>query len=99
MLIRPRFFHGIALQVVALGGMFGLFFSSTPVLNLQDAMQSNDAYFKCFYHHMRDHGIVWPPSAYEALFVTVAHDAATLEQTVAAADGAFAACAQLELTT
>jgi glutamate-1-semialdehyde 2,1-aminomutase len=41
---------------------------------------------------MLSHGVYWPPSQYEAGFVSSAHDAHALERTRKAALASFAAC-------
>jgi glutamate-1-semialdehyde 2,1-aminomutase len=47
--------------------------------------------FNRFFHEMLDAGIYLTPSAYEAGFVSSAHGDAETDETVAAADRAFAA--------
>ena len=86
--------QGIDLQGVSLGGMLGVFFSSTPVQDLTAAQQTDPLAFKWFYQGMRQAGIVWPPSPYEAFFIGTQHDEDTLKFTLAAADQVFQSCAQ-----
>jgi glutamate-1-semialdehyde 2,1-aminomutase len=49
--------------------------------------------FNAFFHKMLDAGVYFAPSAYEAGFVSIAHDDAIVDATIDAARGAFAALA------
>ncbi len=82
----------VPLQCVSLGGMLGLFFSEQPVECLTDAQASNLDQFKLFYRTMREQGVLWPPSPYEAFFIGTQHDDETLRKTLEAARYAFKAC-------
>lgn len=81
---------GIAFNADAVGGMFGMYFSETLPSRLSDVSGSDIERFKRFFHAMLDRGVYLAPSAYEAGFVSAAHDEATIEATVAAAREAFA---------
>jgi glutamate-1-semialdehyde 2,1-aminomutase len=82
--------HGVPLVGGSLGGMFGVFLSGQPVWDFQGAKRSDVARFRVFFHKMLDQGVYLAPSAFEAGFVSSAHSAADLDETVAAADRAFA---------
>ncbi|MFP5506047.1 MAG: aspartate aminotransferase family protein, partial [Gammaproteobacteria bacterium] len=83
---------GIPLACNRVGGMFGLFFTgAAEVNNFYDVGQCNLDRFRLFFHEMLNHGVYLAPSAYEAGFVSAAHDAAALEATFAAAEKSFAA--------
>ena len=77
----------------AVGGMFGFYFSSEKPFALPDVSGSDIERFKRFFHAMLDRGVYLAPSAYEAGFVSAAHDDATISATLAAAGEAFAAIA------
>ncbi|MCC6201567.1 MAG: glutamate-1-semialdehyde 2,1-aminomutase [Gammaproteobacteria bacterium] len=84
--------HGIPFATNAVPGMFGLFFTAAErVSSYQQVMACDVARFKRFFHAMLDAGVYLAPSAFEAGFVSAAHDAAVLERTFAAAERAFAA--------
>ena len=85
--------YHIPLQVSALGGMFGTAFSALPVTDLLTALQINTEQFKQFYQQMHQGGVLWPPSAFEALFITLAHDDQTLSDTLNIAEATFKAIA------
>ncbi len=83
--------HEIPLQINWLTGMFTLFFTTDPKVHcFQDVMNSSSEIFKKFYHGMLAQGIYFGPSAYESAFVSIVHDKACIDQTLAAADKVFA---------
>jgi glutamate-1-semialdehyde 2,1-aminomutase len=71
-------------------GMFGLFFTDQRVENYAQAMQSDSARFNRFFHGMLERGVYFAPSAFEAGFVSAAHDDAVIDATIAAAREVFA---------
>jgi glutamate-1-semialdehyde 2,1-aminomutase len=71
-------------------GMFSLFFTPDPVTEFDHVSRSNVARFNRFFHAMLDEGIYLAPSAFEAAFLSAAHDSEVIEATLAAADRAFA---------
>ena len=75
---------GIPLQVQSMAGMFGFFFSETPVRNYQDALNSDVELFTRFFRRMLKQGIYLAPSAFESLFVSTAHTEEDLERTAKA---------------
>ena len=80
---------GIAFTTQRVGGMFGLFFSSEKVDTFAQAMACDNAMFNRFFHAMRERGVYLAPSAFEAGFMSSAHDDACIAATVAAARDAF----------
>jgi glutamate-1-semialdehyde 2,1-aminomutase len=85
--------HGVPVTINKVCGMFSLFFTQGPVTEFDHVSNSNVALFNRFFHAMLDLGIYLAPSAFEAAFVSTAHDAAVLQATLTAADQAFAALA------
>ena len=81
----------IAFSAQHVGGMFGLYFRDTPPQTYAEVMQCDKERFNAFFHAMLAEGVYLAPSAYEAGFVSSAHNAADIEKTVAAADKVFAA--------
>ncbi|MEO5352905.1 MAG: glutamate-1-semialdehyde 2,1-aminomutase [Magnetococcus sp. XQGC-1] len=68
------------------GSMFGLFFTERArVDNFVEAAQSDLARFNRWFHGMLAAGIYLAPSQYEAGFLSMAHDDAVVEQTIAVA--------------
>jgi glutamate-1-semialdehyde 2,1-aminomutase len=72
------------------GGMFGLFFTDRPnVHSFQDVMACDTARFNQFFHGMLGEGVYLAPSAFEAGFVSSAHDEVVIEKTLVAAEKVF----------
>ena len=76
---------GLPCRVARVGSMLTLFFNASPVTNWKTASQSDSARYARYFWGMMDRGIYLPCSQYEALFVSAAHTAEDIEQTIAAA--------------
>jgi glutamate-1-semialdehyde 2,1-aminomutase len=76
---------GIPVTFNRCGSMFCAYFTGGPVHNLADAMKSDRARFARYFHGMLDAGVYLAPSQFEAGFISVAHTAADIDQTVKAA--------------
>jgi glutamate-1-semialdehyde 2,1-aminomutase len=80
---------GVTFSSQAIGSMFGLYFRASPPTRFAEVMQCDAQRFNRFFQSMLAQGIYLAPSAYEAGFVSSAHDADDIEQTLAAAKEAF----------
>ena len=86
---------GVPLVANRVGGMFGLFFTDSPAVRCFDHVRESDVErFTRFFHAMLDHGVYLAPSAFEAAFVSGAHDEAAIHATLEAAEEAFPALAE-----
>jgi glutamate-1-semialdehyde 2,1-aminomutase len=81
---------GMSLQMAAIGGMWGFFFSPSPVTDYASAKSADTGLYARFFHACLDEGVYLAPSQFEAAFVSMAHDAETLEATSHAFARAFA---------
>lgn len=82
---------GIAFTTTCVGGMFGLFFSKEEkITRFSQVMACDQALFKRFFHAMLQEGVYLAPSAFEAGFVSAAHNDADLDKTLAIAEQVFA---------
>jgi glutamate-1-semialdehyde 2,1-aminomutase len=86
--------HGVPVQTAAAGGMWGFYLSDAPVHDYAGARAGDAAGFARLFHAMLAAGVYLAPSAYEANFVSLAHDEHTLAVTRAALDAGFAAAAR-----
>ena len=81
------------------GSMFSIFFCEGPVRDYDDAKRTSSPAYAAFFHAMLTQGVHLPPSAYEAWFVSAAHDAAAVDRVLealpAAASAASAAFATI----
>jgi glutamate-1-semialdehyde 2,1-aminomutase len=80
---------GVPVQTGSQGGMLGLFFSATPVRNFADAQRADHSRFARFFRAMLDRGVWLPPSGYEAMFVSAAHDDVAIDHVLRAAAESF----------
>ena len=83
--------RGVAFSAQSVGGMFGLYFAASVPQSYRDVLSCDTGRFNRFFHAMLDAGIYFAPSAYEAGFVSAAHGAREIEETIAAAERAFGA--------
>jgi glutamate-1-semialdehyde 2,1-aminomutase len=86
----------VSIAVNRVGSMVGLFFvkhNGQAVQNYADALACDTAAFAAFFTSMLAQGIYLAPSQYEALFISLAHTDATIDQTLEAADLSFTAMA------
>ncbi len=81
---------GVEITLNRAGSLLTLFFAPGPINNLEDAKKTDLARFRQFFQAMLAAGIYLPPSQFEAWFISMAHSAADLEKTAAAARQAWA---------
>jgi glutamate-1-semialdehyde 2,1-aminomutase len=66
------------------GSMLTIFFGVERVDNAGDARRADQERFARFFHGMLERGVYWPPSQFEAAFVSLAHDLAAIDKAVQA---------------
>ena len=81
--------HGVAFSAQSVGGMFGIYFRTSCPTSYAEVMECNKEAFNRFFHAMLDAGHYLAPSAFEAGFVSAAHSASDIAETIAAADAIF----------
>ncbi|WP_205472118.1 glutamate-1-semialdehyde 2,1-aminomutase [Nocardioides sp. SYSU D00038] len=85
---------GVPHVVQATGTMFSIFLlDGGPVRDFDDASRTDSAAYAAFFHAMLDAGVHLPPSAYEAWFVSAAHDDRAVQTVLDALPGAARAAA------
>lgn len=65
-----------------IGSMFCLFFSESPVHDLETAKQADTAAFKRFFHRALEAGVYIAPSPFETGFISLAHSLEDIDETV-----------------
>jgi glutamate-1-semialdehyde 2,1-aminomutase len=70
----------------AIGGMFGMYFAKEIPTSFAQMMASDTTRFNAFFHAMLEQGVYLAPSAFEAGFVSAAHDDTLIEQTLTIAE-------------
>jgi len=74
-----------------IGGMFGMFFTEeAEIHNFYQVTNCNLDRFKLFFHEMLKEGVYFAPSAYEAGFVSGAHEQSDIKTTLMTAEQVFA---------
>ncbi|BDZ56719.1 hypothetical protein GCM10025872_03760 [Barrientosiimonas endolithica] len=86
---------GVAHTVQWAGSMFSVFFRDQPVRTYDDAKSQDTGAFSRFFTALLQQGVHLPPSAFEAWFVSAAHDEAAVEQVLAALPAAARAAGNL----
>ena len=80
---------GLSVVVNWIGSMGCLFFAEEPVTDFASAKASDVERFKRYYISMLDQGIYLAPSAFEACFLSAAHDEESILKTVDCAAKSF----------
>lgn len=75
------------------GNLFSVFFAPSPVRDYSAAQGQATFRFAAFFHAMLEQGVYLPPSAYEAWFVSAAHDDAAIDRIAEALPAAARAAA------
>jgi glutamate-1-semialdehyde 2,1-aminomutase len=81
--------EGIDFTTTRVGAMFGLFFSKEKIETYAQATAADRNLFNRFFQSMLEQGVFFAPAAYEAGFMSMAHDESILADTLRAARIAF----------
>lgn len=79
----------IPVQVPRVASLLTIFFTGSPAVNYETAKQSDTARFAKFFHALLDEGVYWPPSQFEAAFISLAHSEEDIQFTVKAVSKAL----------
>lgn len=82
---------GVPVYQTQAGSMACLFFHDGPIRNYSDATASDTKRYAKFFWGMLEHGVYFAPSQFEAFFMSGAHGAVEMDQTLSAAKAVFAA--------
>ncbi len=85
--------EGVAHRVNRAGSLFSVFFADHAVVDYATATRQSVARYRAFFHALLDRGVYLPPSAYEAWFVSAAHDDRAIERVAQALPHAARAAA------
>ena len=80
---------GCPVTINRVGSMVGLFFGGKKVRNFEEAKGTRFKLYGRFHRAMLEDGVYLPPSAFETLFVSVAHSERDLDRTTDSAGRAF----------
>ena len=87
---------GVAHTVQRAGNQFSVFFRGEAVVDYAQAQQQDTGAFAAFHASMLDNGVSLPPSAFEAWFVSSAHDDRALQRIADALPAAAQAAARAQ---
>jgi glutamate-1-semialdehyde 2,1-aminomutase len=85
----------VPVQVNRVGSMLTVFFSEEPVFDAASARACSTKRFGAWYHALLEGGVYFPPSQFEAAFLSTAHTQDDVDLTLRAAKAAFAAAAKV----
>ena len=80
---------GVALTVNRVGSMFTAFFTPDPVSDYASAKKADTAAYGLFFGSLLEAGVYFPPSQFEAAFVSTSHSEGDVAATLQAANFAF----------
>ncbi len=81
--------EGIPISFQRVGSMWTMFFSERPVRSWDDADAVSRERYVRFFRGMLSRNVLLPPSPFESAFISLAHDATVISETVAAAKAAL----------
>jgi glutamate-1-semialdehyde 2,1-aminomutase len=87
--------EGVPHVVQHAASMFSIFFTDRPVADFAAAATQDVAAHRAFFHAMLAAGVHLPPSAFEAWFVSAAHDERAVDRVLEALPGAARAAATI----
>jgi glutamate-1-semialdehyde 2,1-aminomutase len=73
---------GINLRVSRVASLLTAFFTGDAVVDYESAKQADTALFGRFFQQLLSAGIYWPPSQFEAAFVSLAHSDEDIQTTI-----------------
>ena len=80
---------GVEVNISRVASLLTIFFTDNAALNYQSVAASDTVRFGRFFWQLLEQGIYWPPSQFEAAFISLAHSEEDIETTVAAIGTAF----------
>ena len=73
---------GVDWYISRTGSLMTVFFSREPVTDYQTAKKADTERFNAFFHRLLANGIYWPPSQFEAAFISLAHSEDDIRLTI-----------------
>jgi glutamate-1-semialdehyde 2,1-aminomutase len=90
-LVDAADYSHVPMVAAAIGGLAGFFFSDDEVDDYDAARATSAETYAGFWRGMLAHGVYLPPSRFEALFISTAHNSEHVDRVVEAARHVFAA--------
>ena len=86
---KAAYQQNLRLTTSRFASLLTIFFTGNPVFDYASASQSDAALFAKFFQQLLLSGIYWPPSQFEAAFVSLAHNDEDIRTTVDKIAAAF----------
>jgi glutamate-1-semialdehyde 2,1-aminomutase len=80
---------GIPVTIPRVGSLLTVFFTDRPVTDYESAKMSDTGLFAAFFTELLKRGIYWPPSQFEAAFVSLAHSSEDVRKTLRSVEQAL----------
>jgi len=80
---------GVKLQTAWAGSLMTAFFTAEPVIDYDSATRADTGMFGKFHRLLLDQGIYWPPSQFEAAFVSLTHNEDDISKTIRVVESAL----------
>jgi glutamate-1-semialdehyde 2,1-aminomutase len=80
---------GINLHIGRVASLLTVFFTAKAVVDYQSARQADTGLFARFFQNLLTAGIYWPPSPFEAAFISLAHTDEDIQLTLRAIESAL----------
>ena len=83
---------GVNVRVARIASLLTVFLTAGQVVDYESAKRADTEAFSRFFHVLLAEGIYWPPSQFEAAFVSLSHSDEDIQLTIKAIDKAIRAC-------
>jgi glutamate-1-semialdehyde 2,1-aminomutase len=80
---------GTMVKTARIGSLITVFFASNLPADYESARRADTAGFAKFFNALLERGVYWPPSQFEAAFVSLAHSDDDIEATISAIEEAM----------
>lgn len=80
---------GLSVRINCVGSMWTLFFNNAPIVDLISVQRSNAPLYATFFHQLLERGVYFPPSAFEAAFISTVHTKPILKKALAEIEKTF----------
>ena len=77
---------GVPVYISRVGSLLTAFFAAGPVTDYESARSADTKRFGGFFRSLLERGVYWPPSQFEAAFVSLAHSDDDIEATIEAVE-------------
>jgi glutamate-1-semialdehyde 2,1-aminomutase len=81
--------HSFKLSISRFASLLTVFFTDSPAVDYESISGADTAMFARFFRQLLSEGVCWPPSQFEAAFVSLAHDDKDIDITTKAIERAF----------